>query len=132
MPYTYKPEGHPVVSPYLVVEEIDPLIAFLEEVFGGEEMVRHEDEAGGVLHAEVRIEESVIMMGEAGIGWSPTPSMLHIYVEDVDGTYERALEAGGTKVQEPIRREGESDRRCGVKDPAGNTWWIATRVEVSD
>jgi PhnB protein len=53
---------------------------------------------------------------------------LHVYVEDVDKTYHAALEAGGTSVQAPARKEGDPDKRGGVKDPGGNTWWIATQM----
>jgi uncharacterized glyoxalase superfamily protein PhnB len=58
-----------------------------------------------------------------------SPVWLHVYMPDVDATYQRALDAGAASVQAPSRREGDPDRRGGVKDPAGNTWWIATQVE---
>lgn len=122
-----KPDGYSTVSPYLIVEDVDPTITFLDRTFGAEELARYEDEQGGVLHAEVRIDDSVLMMGEATGDWTAIPAMLHVYVDDVDATYQLALEAGGTSLQEPQRREGETDRRGGVEDPAGNTWWIATR-----
>ena len=59
---------------------------------------------------------------------APFPSWIHVYVTDVDATYKRALSAEGTAVQEPTHREGDPDRRGGVRDPGGNTWWIATQV----
>jgi uncharacterized glyoxalase superfamily protein PhnB len=52
-----------------------------------------------------------------------------VYVKDADAVYREALTAGGVSVQEPVQREGDPDRRGGVKDPAGNTWWIASQVE---
>ena len=68
--------------------------------------------------------------GEAIQGESPAfPVWFHVYVPDVDASYRRALDAGGVSVEEPNQKEGDPDRRAGVKDPAGNTWWIATQVE---
>lgn len=60
--------------------------------------------------------------------WPAFPAWLHVYVRDVDATYRRALEVGGASVQEPQQKEGDPDRRGGVKDPAGNTWWISSQV----
>ena len=68
------------------------------------------------------------MIADGGGDNPAFPVWLHVYVPDVDASYERALEAGGISVDEPKRREGDPDRRGGVKDPAGNTWWIATQV----
>ena len=56
------------------------------------------------------------------------PAHLHVYVEDVDATHRRALESGGEGVQAPERKAGDSDRRGAVRDPTGNSWWIATQV----
>ena len=79
-------------------------------------------------HAEVRIGDSMVMMGEASDAWKPMPSALYLYVADVDVAYRRALAAGGTSTMEPMD-QFYGDRSGGVKDPAGNIWWIATRVE---
>lgn len=123
-----KPEGYPTVSVYLVVEGAQRVIDFLKRVFDATELRRYDMPDGSIMHAEVRIDDSVIMIGDAGGEWPAFPSWLHIYVQDVDATYRRALEAGGVSVQIPQRREGDHDRRGGVKDPGGNTWWIATQV----
>jgi PhnB protein len=123
-----KPEGYSSVSPYLVIEGAQQVIDFLKEAFGATELRRYDMPDGSILHAEVRIDDTVIMMGEAASQWPAFPSWLHVYVQDVDATYQRALAAGGVSVQEPQRREGDPDRRGGVKDPGGNTWWIATQV----
>jgi PhnB protein len=66
------------------------------------------------------------LIGEAGGQWAPVEAFIHVYVPDVDATYRKALEAGGQPIQPPERKKGDSDRRGGVKDPAGNSWWIAT------
>lgn len=127
-----KPDGYHDVTPYMVVAGADRLIDFLKAVFGGEETVRLYGPDGKVGHAEVRIGDSLVMLADAGEQSSPFPAMLHIYVEDCDATYQRALAAGGTSVREPTN-EFYGDRMSAVTDSFGNQFWIATHVEdVSD
>jgi len=128
MPVSYKPEGYNTVSPYLVVNGAEGTIAFLTAVFDAQEIRRFPSESGGVMHAEVRIGDSVIMLADGVDQWPAFPAHVHIYVPDVDATYQRALEAGATAVQEPQQKEDE-DRRGGVLGPGGTTWWIATKVD---
>lgn len=127
----WKPDTYSTVSPYLIVSGAARVIDFMKEAFGGEQLRRYDDPDGTVVHAEVRIGDTVIMLGDAGGEWQPSPAHLHMYVEDVDATYRRALEAGAVPVAEPTQRENEPDRRGGVKDPGGNTWWIASQVAAT-
>lgn len=83
---------------------------------------------GTIMHAEVRIGDSVVMMGESGGEFTPMPASIHLYVEDTDATYKRALRAGATSLREPAD-QFYGDRSAGVKDLAGNHWWIATHKE---
>jgi len=69
----------------------------------------------------------MVMLADGAQGWPPIPAHVHVYVPDVDATYQRALAAGADGVQEPVQKADE-DKRGGVKDPGGTTWWIATRV----
>ena len=124
----YKPKEFNSVSPYLIVSDALQVIGFLKETFDATDLRRFETPDGSIMHAEVRIDDSVVMMGQSGEGWPPQPSHIHIYVQDVDATYKRALEAGGVSVVEPEQKEGDPDKRGGVKGPSGNTWWIATQV----
>jgi PhnB protein len=124
----YKPAGYNTVSAYLVVDGAQGVIDFLKKTFDATELRRFDMPDGSIMHVEVRIDDTVVMMGERG-GNSPTfPSMLHVYVPDVDETYRRALAAGGASLQEPQRKEGDPDKRGGVKDPCGNSWFFATQV----
>ena len=123
-----KPEGYSTVSPYLVVAGAQRVIDFLKQAFDATELRRYDMPDGSIMHAEVRIGDTVVMLGDAGGDWTPVPAFLHVYVDDVDATYERALAAGGVSVQEPVRKGDDPDRRGGVKDPGGSTWWIATPV----
>lgn len=127
MTTAHKPENYSTVSPYLIVDGASATIDFLQRVFGAVELRRFPDDAGKLRHAEVRIDDTVVMIADGAEGWPPVPSHVHVYVSDVDATYRRALEAGGESVQEPVQK-GDEDKRGGVKDTGGTTWWIATRV----
>lgn len=127
MTNTHKPQGYTSVSPYLIVAGADATIRFLTEVFDAVELRRFADDEGRVQHAEVRIEDSVVMVADSAEGWPAIESYVHVYVPAVDETYRRALAAGASSVQEPVQK-GDEDKRGGVKDAGGTTWWIATRV----
>jgi uncharacterized glyoxalase superfamily protein PhnB len=124
---TYKPGGYTTVSPYLIVDDASALIDFLAGVFDAEEVRRFPDESGRIMHAEMRVDDTVVMLADSVEGWPSSPAQIHVYVPDVDETYRRALEAGATKVQEPVQKEDE-DKRGGVVGPGNITWWIATRI----
>lgn len=124
---TYRPDGYNSVSPYLIVDGAAATIEFLTRAFGAVEIRRHADGAGKLVHSEVRIDDTVVMIADGQGGWPPMPSHVHVYVSDVDAVYRRALEAGATSVQEPVRKD-DDDKRGGVKDASGTTWWIATKV----
>ncbi|MFN8496402.1 MAG: VOC family protein [Anaerolineae bacterium] len=128
MSVPYKPKDYSSVSPYLIVNGASGTIDFLKQVFGAVELRRFPTPAGKVMHAEVRIEDTVVMLADSPDGWPSSSSHIHVYVPDVDATYRRALEAGAISVQEPVQKDDE-DKRGGVLDPAGTTWWIATKVE---
>ena len=123
-----KPPGYSTVSVYLVAQGAQAVIDFLKNTFDATQLRRFDTPDGKIMHSEVRIDETVIMVADAGGTYPAFPSWLHVYVNDVDKTYQRALAAGGTALQEPVRKEGDPDKRGGVKDPAGNTWWIATQM----
>jgi PhnB protein len=106
---SYKPKGYSSILACVVAKGAQGVIDFLIEAFDARQTRRYERLDGGGDNLAF-------------------PVWLHVYVPDVDASYERALEAGGVSVDEPKRREGDPDRRGGVKDPAGNTWWIATQV----
>ena len=122
------PERYHSVTPYLVVEGVPKLLEFLKDTFNSTELERVPRPDGTISHAEVRIGDSVVMMGEANAQSKPMPTMLYVYVEDVDAVYKRALQAGAKPVRE-LKDEFYGDRAGGVADPMGNQWWIATHKE---
>jgi len=124
----YKPSGFPSVSAYVMASDARAVIEFVTKVFGATPERRFDGPDGRIMHAEMRIEDSVVMLADANAQWPAVPSWLHIYVPDVDAVYQRALEAGGTSVQAPKQREGDPDRRGGVADACGNQWWISTQL----
>jgi uncharacterized glyoxalase superfamily protein PhnB len=124
----YKPNGYTSVAPYLVVKGAAGAIDFLTRVFGARELRRFSDDAGRVVHAEVRVDDTVLMLADGVESWPPIPAHVHVYVPDVMATYRAALAAGATSVQEPVKKD-DADKRGGVRDASGITWWIATMVE---
>jgi PhnB protein len=122
------PEGYHTVTPYLVVEGAAKLIDFLKQAFDAEETFRMPMPDGSIMHAEVKIGDSMVMMGEASDKWKAMPCAIYLYVNDADAVYRRALKAGATSTMESSD-QFYGDRQGGVKDPSGNTWWIATHKE---
>lgn len=122
------PDGYHTITPYLVCENLSELIEFLKSAFGAIEKERHLSKTGRVMHAEVQIGDSIVMMGEAMDGFPPVQTSLYFYVEDTDSVYNKAIKAGGISLMEPAN-QFYGDRNAGVQDPSGNKWWIATHVE---
>jgi PhnB protein len=121
------PEGYRSVSPYLIVSDADAAVRFLTEVFGANERRRMTGEGGGA-HIELELGDSVVMVGAGGE--TTLPAMLHVYVEDPDSVYRRALAAGATSLAEP-HDTSFGDHRSAFEDPWGSQWWVATRVGES-
>lgn len=122
------PEGYHTVTPYLTVKGANALVDFITRAFGATEVHVMRGPDGEVRHADLTIGDSHVMIGEAGGQWVAMPSQLYLYLPDCDATYTQALAAGGTSIQEP-KTQFYGDRHGAVKDPCGNTWWIASHVE---
>ena len=119
MPVKPIPDGYHTVTPYLTVPGVAALIDFLKTVFDAKEIERMASQDGRIMHAEVRIGDSVIMLGEPLGDSVPRPGSLYVYVNDTDRTYNRALQAGAISVMEP-NDQFYGDRNAGVKDASGN------------
>lgn len=116
------------VTPYLVVPDADTELTFLKVAFGGTEVLCHRNADNTVMHAEVAIGDSLVMLGQAGGQWTPRSAALYLWVKDVDATYARALAAGGTSESEPEDKP-YGHRNAGVLDQNGVTWWIGAPVK---
>lgn len=126
------PEGYSQVSPYLLTEKADEVYEFILKTFEGVDrgVMRMPD--GTLAHGEIKIGDTVIMVSSCTDQYPALRSMVHVYVENSDETVARALASGGVEVR-PVELQFYGDRAGEVKDPGGNSWWIATRVEnVSD
>jgi PhnB protein len=129
MKVSSKPAGYSSVSPYLVVTGAQRVVDFLKQAFDATELRRYDRPDGTIMHTEVKIDDTVVMLADASEQFPSYPSSIHVYVPDVDATYRRALAAGGVSIDEPKQRPGDPDRRGGVKDPGGNSSWVSTPVE---
>lgn len=117
------------ITPYLVVPDADAEIAFLTLAFGASETQCHRREDGAVMHAELQIGDSLVMLGEAGKDVEPRAAAIYLWVADVDATYARALAAGATSESAPADMP-YGHRNAGVLDPNGVTWWIGSPIAV--
>ena len=119
-----RPEGFRSVTPFLHARGAGALIDFMKTVFEARETSRDADPSGTILHAVVAIGDSPIEIGEAHGDYQPMPIGLHVFVDDVDGVYERAMRAGATTYMEP-KNEPYGQRVAGVTDQDGNRWFMA-------
>ena len=123
----YIPRGFGTVTPFLTVKDAAKLIEFMKQAFGAQVAFRMDGPNGSVAHAEVKIGDSMVMIGEAPEG-QEMRSMLHLYMPDTDAVYKSALDAGAVSIREPAD-QFYGDRSGGVRDFCGNQWWIATHIE---
>ncbi len=121
-------EGFRTVTPYLTVPDVHEEIEFVIKAFAAEGRIYGLGSAGG-FHSEYRIGDSMLMIGGGGKGSSwkgtPVPASLHVYVQDVDGVYQRAVQAGATSLMAPTDME-YGERGAAIQDVGGNHWYIAT------
>ena len=124
----YKPDSYNAVSPYFVVEGADKFANMIEEIFGATALRRFDRADGKIMHLELKLDDSVIMLSEASQYMGPNQLMLHIYVPDVQATYEKAIAYGCEEIKKPIREEDDPDVRGMFRDFAGNIWAIGTQI----
>ncbi|MGL5168610.1 MAG: VOC family protein [Afipia sp.] len=123
------PDGFHTVTPYVIVEGAGKTIEFLQQAFGAKlnsEVTKRPD--GTIMHATLKIGDSMVMLADASEHAKASPIMLYLYVPNVDAAYQLALKAGGTSIMEPSD-QFYGDRSGGVKDHAGNSWFIGTHIE---
>jgi len=123
------PEGFHTITPYLIVDGAGKIIDFMQKAFDAKlqhEATKRPD--GSIMHATLKIGDSMVMISDASEHAKATNTMLYLYVPDVDATYQKALKAGATSVMEPAD-QFYGDRSGGVKDVAGNQWWLGKHIE---
>ncbi len=122
------PAGFRTVTPFLLVERCPEFIAFLKKAFGAKVTFQMKGADGKVMHAEIKIGDSMVMTSEAQGDWKAMPSMIHLYVTDVDAWHKKAVKAGGKPLREP-EDQFYGDRSGGIVDAWGNQWWTATHIK---
>ena len=125
---SYVPKGLNTVNAYLHPLRAEPLIAFMKRAFGAQEVAKYASPDGVVHHAEIRVGDSVVEMGEAHGKYERMPAMFYLYVPDSDALYRRALAAGAKTLHEPTDQP-YGDRSSAVTDGFGNIWYFATHVK---
>jgi PhnB protein len=122
------PREYHSVTPFISIANVPQFIDFAKRAFGAQERSRIEKPDGSVMHAEIKIGDSIIMLGDSIPGQPTSTATLYLYVENADLVYESAINAGATSIERP-RDMFYGDHAGGVKDPGGNQWWIATHIE---
>ncbi len=122
------PEGFSTITPYLHVEDLPNLMGFLTHAFGAKQISLSKTASGSIANACMQIGSSYIEMSEVQEGFRPMPCAIHLFVEDADAVYKKAVEVGALSVMEPTT-QFYGDREAFVIDPSGNHWYIATRIE---
>ena len=126
-----RPDGHHTITPGFAVPHAGKVIAFIERALGGKTIERYDGPDGVVFHAEIRLGDSVVMLGSGQPNYPAMPASLSLYVdtgEAVDTTYRRAIDAGATSIEAPTNKFYGYRSAC-VQDVGGNRWTICAVVE---
>ena len=124
----FKPEGYNSLSPYFIVSGAQKLVDLLKQLFNATELRRYDMPDGTVMHMEMKIDDSVIMIGDSSERFPPVTLVMHLYVPNVDEIFNKAIDLGCTSIEAPLQREGDPDRRGTFKDFAGNIWSVGTQL----
>lgn len=130
------PEGYHTVTPYMTIKNAAKALDFYKKAFNAKELFRMDDPGGKIMHAEIQIGDSKLMLSDEMPEWntkSPesyggSPMSLMLYVEDVDSLFKQAMNAGATEVK-AVENQFYGDRSGTLKDPFGHIWTLATHVE---
>ena len=126
----WKPRSYPSLSPYLICPDAEGLLAFLAAAFDGSVQRRFDRPDGSLMHAEVRIDDSIVMIGGGATEALSASVHVHLHVfPDAQATFDRAIAAGAEPVREPVQSDADDDLRGGIHDRWGTTWWIATQPQ---
>ena len=123
----YKPLGYNSLSPYLIVDDAPKLVDLLKAIFDAQELRRFQDDNGRIVHVELKLDDSVLMIADSNPEYPAHKTMLHVYVPDVHSTFDKAMKHSCQAIEEPMQREGDPDVRGSFYDFAGNYWAIGTQ-----
>lgn len=121
------PKGYNTVTTYLVVKNAQRIIDFTRKAFKAVVREHHLRPDGKLMHAEIQIGDTRLMIADIPRGSKAIPAMFYLYVSDCDAVYKQAIKAGGKSVRKPADQP-YGDRSGAVRDAAGNQWWLATKL----
>jgi uncharacterized glyoxalase superfamily protein PhnB len=127
---TYRPKGFSTLSPYLVLKDISAFLDFSQKILGARILEQTVSNSGVIKHAALKIGNSVLMVGA---GWQDAdlkPGYMHLYIPNVDATYQLAIQAGSTTIETPVMQP-YGDYRAAFQDRWGNVWWIAQHRQAA-
>ncbi len=124
----YKPNHYNSLSPYLIVDNAQKLVDLLTILFDAKPMRRYEHDNGKIMHIELMLDDTIIMISDSTENYSANKTMLHIYVPDVFKTFEIAIQNGCEIIERPINKPGDTDTRGSFYDFAGNYWSVSTQT----
>jgi PhnB protein len=128
MKMQYKPENYNSVSPYFIVDDCRKMIALLKDIFDAEELRRYKNSDGSIMHVELKLDDSVIMLADSNKSYPANNLLIHVYVPDVHKVFRKAIELGCQAVEEPVNKPGDPDVRGSFKDFQGNMWAVGTQL----
>ena len=120
------PDDYQIITPYLILKNSGSFIQFMQDVFNAELLNKHMRDENIIMHAEIKVGNSIIMIADSTDKFPPMNAALFIYVEDADITYNKALNKGASVVTQLSNQS--YGRSGGVKDSFGNTWWITSVI----
>lgn len=124
----FKPNNYNSVSPYFIVDDAPRFIKLLSMIFDMEELRVYRNEDGAIMHSEYRLEDTVIMIANSTENYPANEFLMHVYVKDVDDTFQKALDANCECIQLPKTNPDDPDKRGMFKDFAGNVWAVGTQL----
>lgn len=129
MSTAFKPEGYNSLSPYFIIDNAEDFLEFLIAVFNGEEKRVFKRPEGTIMHAEVKIDDSLIMFSNATEQFPAYNMVLHLYHPDCESVYQKAIAYGCEGYEAPVRKKEDPDIRGTFTDPWGNMWSVGTQLE---
>lgn len=125
----YKPDNYNSLSPYLIVDDAQKLVDMLKAVFNATELRRFDRDNGKIAHAELKLDDTVLMISDSVEDYPANKTMLHLYVPDVFKTFEKAIDYGCELIEKPTNKPGDPDTRGSFYDPSGNYWAVSTQKD---
>ncbi|RYG29525.1 MAG: VOC family protein [Chitinophagaceae bacterium] len=123
----FKPTGYNSLSPYLISSDAQQMIKLLADVFGATVARRFDLPDGKLMHAELRIDDSILMLSDSTEKYAPNQTILHLYVANAVSVFEKAIAAGCKELDPVTQREGDPDKRGTFTDFDGNMWSVSTQ-----